>query len=137
MTTFSLWLKNELQRHVGKVSISKRLKDQPAVLYGQVSSSMRMVMQMMEGANQAQMDQLNKNNTLEINPYHPIIIKLNELRKRDPKRAQVIATQIMDNVLLSSGIPYDINDSSKRNLNVINDFLQHVTGNKAEPAPKE
>jgi HSP90 family molecular chaperone len=49
VTTFSLWLKNELSQNVGKVTLSKRLKDQPAVLFGQVSSSMRMVMAMMEG----------------------------------------------------------------------------------------
>jgi HSP90 family molecular chaperone len=48
VTGFSLWLKNELQQFVSKVSISKRLKNQPAVLIGQVSSSMRMVMAMME-----------------------------------------------------------------------------------------
>ena len=77
VTTFSLWLKNELQQHVGKVAISRRLKDQPAVLFGQVSSSMRMVMAMMEQQNPGQSDQMNKNNTLEINPNHPIIKKLN------------------------------------------------------------
>jgi HSP90 family molecular chaperone len=36
VATFSLWLKNELR--TGKVSISKRLKEQPAVLFSQVSS---------------------------------------------------------------------------------------------------
>jgi hypothetical protein len=41
-------LENELAANVGKVTISKRLKGQPAVLFGQVSSSMRMVMAMME-----------------------------------------------------------------------------------------
>ena len=56
MTTFSLWLKNELSSHCGKVSISKRLKDQPAVLFGQVSSSMRMVMAMMEAQNPGQLE---------------------------------------------------------------------------------
>jgi hypothetical protein len=45
---FSIWLKNEIAPFAGKVTISKRLKGIPAVLYGQVSSSMRMVMQMME-----------------------------------------------------------------------------------------
>lgn len=48
ITTFSLWLKNELSQNVSKITISKRLKGVPAVLFGQVSSSMRMVMQMME-----------------------------------------------------------------------------------------
>ena len=32
---------------------------------------------------------MNKNNTLEINPHNPIILKLNELRKTDAKRASV------------------------------------------------
>ncbi len=75
---------------MSKVSISKRLRGQPAVLIGQVSSSMRMVMAMMEqqgAGQQGGMDQMNKNNTLEINPSHPIVVKLNELRKKDPKRA--------------------------------------------------
>jgi len=43
-----LWLKNELSGNVSKVSISKRLKDQPAILFGQMSSSMRTFMMMME-----------------------------------------------------------------------------------------
>ena len=48
---------------------------------------MRMVMAMMESQNPGQMEQMTKNNTLEINPKHPIIVKLNALRKREPKRA--------------------------------------------------
>ncbi len=61
---------------------------------------MRMVMAMMEQQNPGQMDQMNKNNTLEINPSHGIIVKLNELRKRDAKRASLLAHQMMDNVLM-------------------------------------
>lgn len=34
ITSFSLWLKNELAGYVGKVTISKRLKGTPAILYG-------------------------------------------------------------------------------------------------------
>jgi len=43
---------------------------------------------------------MNKNNTLEINPKHPIIVKLNALRKRDSKRASILALQMMENVML-------------------------------------
>ncbi len=43
ITSFCLWLKNSLAGHIGKVSISKRLKDTPAILSGQVSSSMRVM----------------------------------------------------------------------------------------------
>ena len=130
MTTFSLWLKNELAANVGNVTISKRLKGQPAVLFGQVSSSMRMVMAMMESQNPGQADQMNKNNTLEINPKHPIIVKLNALRKRDPKRAGLLAHQVMENVLLSSGIPFNLQESTKRNLDMLSDYLQHVTSQR-------
>ncbi len=119
MTTFSLWLKNELSSQVAKVSISKRLRDQPAVLFGQVSASMRMMMSMMEQSGQGgQMDQMNKNQTLEINPNHPIIVKLNQLRKKDAKKAGLLARQLMDNILLNAGIP---------NLDVMNDYLLTVT----------
>lgn len=52
--------------------------------------------------------ELNKNNTLEINPQHPIVVKLNQLRKKDSKKASTIAKQLMDNVLTLSGIPYNL-----------------------------
>lgn len=62
VTTFSLWMKNEMAPTVGKVTLSRRLKDSPAILVGQMSSSMRMMMQMMEqagqSANPAQLAQL-------------------------------------------------------------------------------
>lgn len=53
VTGFCLWMKNELSDRIMKVTVSKRLKDSPALLTGQLSSSMRMMMQMMEaqGAN--------------------------------------------------------------------------------------
>ena len=76
------------------------------------------------------MAELNKNNTLEINPKHPIIVKLNELRKVNPKRASQLAHQVMDNVLLSSGIPFNLTDSVKRNFDVLNDYLHTVSAHK-------
>jgi len=69
---------------------------------------------------------MSKNNTLEINPSHGIIVKLNELRKRDPKRASLLAHQMMDNVLMASGIPFDLQDSTKRNMNILNDYLNNL-----------
>lgn len=70
---------------------------------------------------------VNKNNTLEINPQHPIIVKLNELRKKDQKRAGLLCKQMMDNLLIASGIPYNLQDSTKRNLDILNDYLNIVT----------
>lgn len=126
VTSFSLWLKNELAGSVGKVTISKRLKGVPAVLFGQVSASMRLVMQMMDQTGQNAGD-MNRNNTLEINPQHPIIVKLNALRKKDAKKAGAIAKSMMDNILIQSGIPYNLQESTKRNLDIMNDFLNKAT----------
>jgi len=47
ITGFTLWLKQELAPYVNKVAISKRLKGVPAVLFGEMSSTMRMMMTMM------------------------------------------------------------------------------------------
>ena len=61
---FCIWLKEELKENVGKVSISKRLKDTPAIISGNMSSSMRIMMQMMESHGHsndpAQMDKITK-----------------------------------------------------------------------------
>ena len=97
VTTFSLWLKSELAPMVTKVSLSKRLKDTPAIVVGQVSSSMRMMMQMMEqsqaggSGGQKDLEQAFGNQTLEINPAHPIIVNLNQLRKQDVKLGSLVA----------------------------------------------
>ena len=47
-TTFCLWLKEELKDSIAKVTFSKRLTTTPAILTGQVSSSMQVMMKMME-----------------------------------------------------------------------------------------
>ena len=44
VSVFCLWMKNVLQEKVKQVTLSKRLKDTPAVAIGQVSSSMMMIM---------------------------------------------------------------------------------------------
>jgi len=85
ITGFCLWLKNELSDSIGKVSISKRLTNTPALVSGQMSSSMRIMMQMMEQGGQMpggmDMNKLAKDNTLELNAGHPIVVNLNQLRK--------------------------------------------------------
>lgn len=48
VSSFCIWMQSELKDSIGKVSISRRLTDTPALISGQMSSSMRMMMQMME-----------------------------------------------------------------------------------------
>lgn len=89
------WFKDMAQEKVSKVIISKRLTDVPAVITGPMSASMRMIMSMMQGK-EGNMDQdqlfkqVYKDNVLEINAGHPLILKLNDLRMKDVKEANVV-----------------------------------------------
>ena len=125
---FCIWLKEELKDNVGKVSISKRLKDTPAIISGNMSSSMRIMMQMMESHGHsndpAQMDKITKDQTLEINAAHPIIVNLNQLRKQNRPAAALVARQFLDNVLVSSGIPFDLQAGTDRQFKPISSYLE-------------
>lgn len=79
---------------------------------------------------------INKNNTLEINPQHPIIVKLNQFRKKDPKKASMIAHQILDNVLVQSAIPFNVQESTTRNLELLREYLQLVTERQEAAQPE-
>jgi len=73
------------------------------------------------------LSEINKNNTLEINPEHPVIVKLNQLRKADAKKAGVLSKIMLDSVLLQGGIPFNLQESAKRNIEVMNEYVQKVT----------
>jgi len=64
---------------------------------------------------------------LKLTPNHPLITKLNQLRKKDAKKASMIAKQMFDNVLCTSSIPYDLQTSTKRNLALMTDYLNIMT----------
>jgi len=52
-----------------------------------------------------QLEEISHNQTLEINPHHPIIVKLNSLRKMDEERARKVSRWMLDNVLVKAAIP--------------------------------
>ncbi|EGR33010.1 hypothetical protein IMG5_063810 [Ichthyophthirius multifiliis] len=104
VTAFCLWIKNELSPMVSKVQVSQRLSSSPAVIQSQMTSGMRQVMLMMDRTQNLEMA---KNLTFEINPKHPLIVKINEVRKFEMDVASTILRQLCDNCLISSGIPTD------------------------------
>lgn len=68
-------------------------------------------MQMMDQSGQGSgmdMNRLAKDNTLELNAAHPIVVNLNQLRKTNKDAAQLVAKQLLDNVMIQSGIPFDL-----------------------------
>jgi TNF receptor-associated protein 1 len=130
VTNFCLWLKEHSAPYVGKVTLSKRLKNTPAVLFGQISSNMRMMMNMMQGEIDnpqeaaRQMEEMSRNQTLEINPHHQVMIKLNQLKNASPKKAEKVQRHFLNSVLSDSQVPHDFAESSKLNLELLDDYLQ-------------
>ena len=117
ITPFTLWIKNELEPYVSKVTISKRLKDSPILVTSQVSSQMKMIMNMMN------MDK-NSNNqmkdfSVEINPSNELILNINLLRKEEPKIASMTIKQLFDTALLHAGLPLQNADFAKRSFTLL------------------
>jgi molecular chaperone HtpG len=101
------WLKEMLGDRVGEVRVSKRLVDSPAVIVDAdkyMTSSMRRILKAMkpddpEGAGGKQ--------DLEINPAHPILVRLDAMRTKDASLASSVAEQILDNARVAAGLLED------------------------------
>lgn len=120
LSPFFVWIRSELQPIVSNVNVSKRLSDSPAVIVSPMSSGMRQMMAFMD---QNQFNESNRNLTLEINPTHPIILKLNKLRKTDTRSAIFNLRQLLDTCLLSTGLSFDVKSFLKRSQDYINEHL--------------
>ena len=103
LEALSEWLKKELGENVESVSGSERLVDSPVLAVNadpMMTPHMRRMMRAMkqEAANTPVKVKL------EINPRHPVIRHLNELRKDSPEKAALVAAQVLDNALIAAGL---------------------------------
>eukprot|EP00741_Cyanophora_paradoxa_P019120 tig00021126_g18461.t1 len=105
---FSDWVKELLGSRVEKVALSKRLAKSPAILvtgqYGW-SANMERIMKAQALNDPSRYNYMISKKTLEINPYHPMVRKLNELSKTDKEDplAKELATVLYDTAALNSG----------------------------------
>ncbi|MDR0434394.1 MAG: molecular chaperone HtpG [Gracilibacteraceae bacterium] len=109
------WFKQILGEQVTEVRVSARLTDSPAVTltsYG--THSMQRMMQLMD---QKMADA--PPGVLEINCAHPIIIGVNELRKKEDAFAAEAAAQVLRNAQLAAGLIFD----PRSLVNKLNDVL--------------
>jgi TNF receptor-associated protein 1 len=101
------FIKETLGQRVGEVRTSKRLVGSPAVIVDSdkhMTSSMRRVMKMMNREGDATLEAAPD---LEINPDHPMIVRLEKTRHTDKPLAEQVAEQIFDNALVSAGLLED------------------------------
>ncbi len=99
------WLKETLGDRVGSVRVSKRLVSNPAIAVtgGMMSSAMQRLM--MSVGKDETFD--GKTMTLEINPRHSLIHRLNALRNDNKDFANELSEQLYDNALLAAGLFVD------------------------------
>lgn len=102
-TSLAGWLKLTLGESVHEVRSSKRLVDSPVVALDSdkfMTASMRRTLKAMGRDAMAGEDAAPD---LEINPRHPVIVKLNQLRQNDAALAGLVAEQLNDQARLASG----------------------------------
>ena len=101
------WMKDSLGDRVGEVRISSRLVDSPAVVVDadkQMSASMRRILKAVRRDDSAPPAE---RYDLEINPAHPILVRLEAIRQKDEPLAKDVTEQVYDNARVAAGILED------------------------------
>src|SRR5687767_655614 len=116
------WMKEVLKEAVSAVRSSKRLVDSPAVVVDQeqaMTRSMRHIIKQMrkEGGPEPE-----HKYDLELNPRHPVIVRLDQMRAQNTDLATKVAEQIFDNARVAAGVLEDPRAMLKR----MNELLQAV-----------
>ena len=116
------WLKEKLADQVGAVRVSKRLVNSPAVVVESdrhLTSSMK---RMLKTLQKDKADQLEDKLDLELNPRHPVIVRLDKMRQSDEPLAAKVAAQVHDNARVAAGLLDDPRLMLKR----LNELLEQV-----------
>ncbi len=99
------WFKEVLGDRVSEVKVSRRLVDSPALVTDAagLSSGMQRLYQMMDKEGKGFPCTM----ILELNPSHPLITNLLDLKEGDEELAELTAHQILDNAMLSANMNVD------------------------------
>lgn len=104
--TLTKWLKETLGDRVQEVKSSERLVDSPALALNADQFMTPQMRQMMKAMNKDGEDTPLKVN-LEINPRAVLMKRVYDLHSTDPEKAGLVASQILDNALISAGLLED------------------------------
>ena len=118
------WLKTTLGDSVHEVRPSKRLVDSPVVAVESdkfLTGSMRRTLKMM-GRDSSELPDAAPD--LELNPRHPVVVKLQQLRQSDATLSELVAHQLFDQARLAAGRLEDPRSMLSR----MNTLLSRVVG---------
>ncbi|XP_023216809.1 heat shock protein 75 kDa, mitochondrial-like [Centruroides sculpturatus] len=101
------WLKATLKNKTEKIKITKRLSNHPCLISVEdMATARHFVRASLQSLPEEQKYKLLAP-TLEVNLGHPIMKKLSALHKSDPKLAELLSLQLMDNAMVSAGLVDD------------------------------
>lgn len=113
------WLKTELGPMVHKVKMTRRLQKHPCLVsVEEMAAARHFVKTSLQSFSEEERYRLLEP-TLEINPDHPIITKLAELRSSEPELAKKLARQIFGNAMVTAGLV----DDPRKVTSELNDLL--------------
>ena len=118
------WLKESLADKVGEVRVSKRLASSPAVVVDSDKYMTAGMRRMMKAMSKDQDMLPAAQHDFEINPAHPIMVRLDKMRTKDAALAAQVAEQILDNARVAAGVLEDPRTMLKR----LDGLLEKVLG---------
>ncbi len=122
--TLTDWLKESLTDKVGEVRVSKRLASSPAVVVDSDKHMTAGMRRMMKALSKDQDALPTARHDFEINPAHPIMVRLDKMRLKDSALAAQVAEQILDNARVAAGVLEDPRTMLKR----LDGLLEKVLG---------
>ncbi|XP_064636279.1 heat shock protein 75 kDa, mitochondrial-like [Lineus longissimus] len=125
-TTLMTWMGAVLGNKVNKTKITNRLESHPCIITVMEMGSVRHFLRTtLADKNEEERLRLLQP-TLEINPKHVIIKKLNELRVSDPELAKLVLYQIYDNAMIQAGLLDDPRSMITRLNELLSKTLERV-----------
>ena len=118
------WLKESLADKVGEVRVSKRLASSPAVVVDSDKHMTAGMRRMMKALSKDQDMLPAAKHDFEINPAHPIMVRLDKMRLKDSALAAQVSEQILDNARVAAGVLEDPRTMLKR----LDGLLEKVLG---------
>lgn len=99
------WMVEQVPSKLASVKATNRLSESPAIITEHESGSLRRMMRMVEQQNTGMStEDLLPPQSLEVNPKHPLIIGLNDLRAVDADNAKLVLEQLVDNAMITAGL---------------------------------
>jgi HSP90 family molecular chaperone len=129
---FCDWFKTTLgDKKVASCKVTNRLGASPAVVVDSESGAMRRMMRMLDTTDPGRETDTLPKQQVEINPAHPVIIGIYNIRQQEPTLAKVLAEQVFDNCLMAAGLL----DDGRSMLPRLNDLMAALVKDASSELP--